>query len=193
MLLRDKLKSATREAHEALEARVALTHPELSFDDYVTYLQRLLPFYRALSDRLDASELGAPLMADCASRVAWLQDDLTNLGKESHAAKVPPEFLPRIGSTSELLGVSYVVEGSALGGRALYARLQSRWGIERHSGASFLFGYGADTGRRWQAFIAALNAVVLGEREESRCIAAARRMFTGLTDWFAYPRGWPAR
>src|SRR3712207_7127266 len=43
MLLRDKLKTATREAHEALEARVMLPHLELSFESYVGYLQCLLP------------------------------------------------------------------------------------------------------------------------------------------------------
>jgi heme oxygenase len=118
--------------------------------------------------------------------VRWLEQDLAYLGKNGEAENAPPPFLPSISSTSELLGVSYVVEGSALGGRALYPRLCSRWGIERHRGASFLFGYGADTSRRWQAFVAALNRVVLDEREENRCIAAARQMFTGLTEWFAH-------
>jgi heme oxygenase len=186
MLLRDKLKTATREAHEALEARLMLTDPELSFDSYVGYLQCLLPFYRALSHHFDGRTLSAPAAADCGSRVAWLEEDLAYLGRESRYENAPKAFLPPITSTADLLGVAYVIEGAALGGRALYARLHARWGIEPRAGGSFLFGYGVDTGRRWHAFVAALNATVLEEQAETRCITAACQMFTGLTQWFAH-------
>jgi heme oxygenase len=186
VLLRDNLKRSTFEAHEALEARLALTDPKLRLGKYVWYLQCLLPFYRALAALFDSLALEGPLAADCDSRVAWLQEDLTYLGERGRGEHAPKRFLPRINTTCELLGVSYVVEGAALGGRALYARLHARWGLEQHTGGSFLFGHGADTGRRWQAFVAALNRIVLDEQEQRRCIAAACQMFTGLTEWFVH-------
>ena len=189
MLLRDKLKDATREAHEALDTRLALTRDDVSFKRYVSYLCHLLAFYRPLSERLSAAGRTAPLSANCESRVAWLEEDLAFFDIEDRGDSASIEFLPSVTGASEVLGVSYVVEGSALGARALYATLHARWRIEQHRGGSFLFGYGAETGRRWHGFVAALNAVELDPQEESRCIAAACQTFAGLASWFAH-NGW---
>jgi heme oxygenase len=184
MLLRDKLKAATRHAHETLEARVILTNSELSFDSYIWYLQCLLPFYRSLSHHFAAAAPRDQLRTDCGSRITWLEQDLTYLGHRHQCDDAPKDFLPCVTVVPELLGVSYVIEGAALGGRALYAQLHARWGIEPDTGASFLFGYGPDTGQRWQAFVAALNRVLLDEQDERRCITAACQTFAGLTAWF---------
>ena len=192
MLLRDKLKEATRDAHEALEARLALARGDISIERYVCYLHDLLAFYRPLSERLTAAGRAAPLSAHCESRVAWLEDDLAYFGTEDRGDDPSINFLPTVTAACEVLGVSYVMEGAALGARALYASFHARWGIGRHRGGSFLFGHGPETGRRWRAFVAALNAVELDGQEESRCIAAACQTFAGLTAWFAH-RHWPAQ
>lgn len=183
MTLRDRLRAATRSEHEALERSLVLERPDLERDGYVACLRGWLAFCRSIAPDFRAGRSLWRFAADCAQRIAWLEDDLRYLAGSSETAVMPDAGLA-FRALPELAGASYVIEGSMLGAQVIYRRLDRRWSLGREGGGSFLRGYGPETGRHWQQFVAALNGLALGEGEEARCLLAARSTFRSLEDAF---------
>jgi heme oxygenase len=69
-------------------------------------------------------------------------------------ANAVPAF-PKPGTRWEALGLLYVLEGSALGGRVILRALAARGAIDPVLG--FLDPYGSETGRLWRGFLSVLD------------------------------------
>ncbi|MBB1603696.1 biliverdin-producing heme oxygenase [Variovorax sp. UMC13] len=148
----DALRAATGPLHAEVDQCLPLARPAPSLADYRAHL-RLLD---AWMQRLAAFEPGpAPLDAhrrqladDLRLCDAMLPDDPAPHGDE--AAPDPVRRDPAFA-----WGLAYVLEGSRLGGRVLYRQLAER--LAPHP-LNYLQGAGEQTGARWKAFIAELDA-----------------------------------
>ena len=87
-------------------------------------------------------------------------DDLKALGATpDFLARAPLcRELPDVASSARLFGCLYVIEGATLGGQVITRHLHTHLGLTPACGASFFSGYGAQTGSRWKAVGALLNA-----------------------------------
>lgn len=191
MTLRKRLRGGTATEHKRLEERLALTGSTFSLDHYVEYLGHTYAYYAAVEPVLRSSKylVSYGINAAAPSELNALARDLASFDKST-----PPlatgVYVPAHGSTPELLGCSYVIEGAALGGMVLYRHFQQRFGLSRHSGASFFYGNGVATARKWADFVEALDQTALRSAEERECVAAARATFHSMNTWFA-EKGWP--
>ena len=190
MSLRQHLKRATAAEHRRLEERLALTGDSVALDDYVHYLECTYAYYAAVEPVLRCGRNVAALCVDTASSsgLAALADDLAFFGKGTPAAAASA-YVPPQGAVPQLLGCSYVLEGAALGGIVLYQHFEERFGLSRGKGATFLYGRGRETARRWASFVEALDGAGLDAHEEHACVAAARATFRAMDEWFA-EMGW---
>ena len=193
MSLRQQLKRATAAEHERLEARLALTGDGVSLRDYVHYLACTYAYYAAVEPILRGSRslAAAGVTTPCCFNLNALADDLAFFGIDTPSAATPTAYVPPPDAIPQLLGCSYVLEGAALGGVVLYRRFEQKLGVARGRGATFLYGHGRETARRWAAFVGALDQAALTAIEERACVGAARATFRGMDRWFA-ENGWTA-
>ena len=175
-----RLREATNGAHQRLEARL---------DILVRVGARA--GRRALVGRFHGLHAGAeavlePLLAglpglDYAARrrSAMLQEDLGALGAEPG----PPFLIAAPASVPEALGLLYVLEGSALGGKVIRKALAARG--QDMTGLSFLDHYGPEVGARWRSFLTVLDREST-EGDEAAMAAAVRGGLAG----FAHAEAW---
>ncbi|ODT87645.1 biliverdin-producing heme oxygenase [Phenylobacterium sp. SCN 70-31] len=166
-----RLRDATRADHDRLEHRVdilrRIAEPQAR--------RRLVEGFYGL--HRDAETAMAPWLADLPDldfaarrRSAVLAGDLA--AADGRAPDVEPVELA---GRPEALGLMYVLEGSTLGGQVI-RREAARTGVTM-TGLGFLDPYGAETGPRWRAFLAVVDAWAAGEDDIVSLIAGARRGF----------------
>lgn len=136
------LRSATAEMHHAVEAKMNLLDPAMTEAEYFAKLATLGAWTRALLEARPAATTGWD--PGLEERLTWLSADLTGRGERA-GLKLEP-FAP-----DAWWGVCYVVEGSSLGGQVLCRQLGERWPTR------YFAGRGAETGKRWMAFLGALR------------------------------------
>jgi heme oxygenase len=188
--LRQQLKRATAPEHKLLEARLALTADAISLDDYVYYLECSYGYYAAVEPMLVGSaHLDGLGLTASSQRLNALADDLAFFGKSPPSPPAASAYVPAQGAVPELLGCSYVFEGAALGGVVLYRHFEQKFGVSRARGASFLYGNGRKTARRWADFVETLDQIPLTPPEAGACVGAARATFRRMDAWFA-EKGW---
>jgi heme oxygenase len=170
----DHLRSATRDLHDGLEARLDVFARVADPVRRREMVGRFLAFYRpaeAALARVLANEPG--LEFEARRKAPALERDLATL------KTAPPADAPLAPPTGrcEALGFLYVLEGSTLGGRVIDKQLRVR-GLSPE-GLSFFQGYGEATGPRWKAFCAVL------ERADDKAAAArgARSAFAQMEAW----------
>jgi heme oxygenase len=171
----ERLRGATRELHETLEARL----------DILTQMESLAG-RRALAERFHALHAGveaavAPKLErlpgldfDQRLRTKVLAIDLEALG----AKPSPPAPVAPAGTTSEALGFLYVLEGSSLGGHVIRKQALAK-GLDLR-GMSFLNPYGEQTGAYWKGFLAVLERECPAH-DTRRGEAAAQAAVAGFT------------
>lgn len=167
----DSLRTETRADHEALEARLPLTTPALTLDVYVGILRAFRSVVGPLETRL--AHLGLPARLDFGWRAPLLDADLAALGDPAGGPHTAGEWADLTHAAA--LGACYVLEGSTLGGQVI-ARHLAPLKVTAERGGAYFAGHGAQTGPRWKAFRAALDASVL-PGEEAAVVAGARRTF----------------
>jgi heme oxygenase (biliverdin-IX-beta and delta-forming) len=170
----DALRQATSPLHTQVDQCLPLAQPSPSLSDYRSHLRVLDAWLQRLAriepapPALEAHR--AQLAGDLAACEALLPSDAVT------PASVP---VPRMSRPPAFLwGVSYVLEGSRLGGRVLYRQLAER--LAPHP-LNYLQGAGEQTGAHWKAFIAQLRAQGFGPAEvRSACDGAVEAFETLL-------------
>lgn len=176
------LRDGTHALHEQTDHAVRDGDWFSSPAAYVELLKRNLGFHRIVESVVD------PYIPDlCASGWQWrprsplLEGDLRNLLGADPGYDAADDW-----STGSLVadgragavGVLYVVEGSALGGRVLARWIQSRLGYDGVFGASSFLPYGPDPGDRWRAFgVLAERTARAWPDQLAAMVAAARATF----------------
>ncbi len=166
-----RLRAATRALHDQLDARLPLARVGAGRGDYLAHLAVLQPWLAALGPVVQRIGWG-----DGYARLA--ADDLTQAGEPMPAAWAP--HWPAAASACGFVwGVAYVIEGSQLGGQALYRRLA---GTLAPLPLTFLRGHGDATGPRWRGFLAALHEALDTPAALDAACDGARWAFATLID-----------
>lgn len=169
------LRDLTRGDHERLDALVGHFGDSRS---YTRYLEGMAAFRAPVERALLQADTSAILGEWQPGLVsAELAQDLRDLGRENVAAV--GDF-PLPADRDGLLGVLYVLEGSALGARVLVRRAAAL-GFTAEHGARHL---AAQTARpqAWPQFVALLDSI--GPEGMERAATAARMTFAAAIDAF---------
>ena len=144
MTLLERLRTETRDAHEALHIHpllAPLVSPDMTLRDYHFALLAFERFYRSMEPQV--TEPGAPVLD-------WLTADL------ARQQLTPLEFpiaLPSLDTLSRSWGYLYVKHGSTLGGNVMSKALRRHLHLQPVTEQRFFAGYGSENGKRWQNFI----------------------------------------
>jgi len=174
--LRQRLREATKSAHHRIDHHplmAPLARGDLTAQRYGDALLTLYCLH-APSERAFAAFLSDPQTLP-PLRSAWLAADLDRLGRREIAtASVGPVWsgLPPT-SASEYIGMRYVIEGAALGARAILPSLTDRLPPECRSATSFFDGQQAP--QEWEKFWGLADR--LGPLDPDAAIGAAIRFF----------------
>jgi heme oxygenase len=197
--LADALKERTREAHARAEkhpVQARMVKGEVTRDQYAAWLGQMLPVWRAVDAGLTRVAARDPRVAAMvqpyhahAERVAA---DLKFLGQCGGCHDTLPatrrfvDAIKRAGgeggdSGAALVGVWYVLEGSANGGRFIAKALSRALNIAGPEGLTSFDPHGEQQRDRWQAWRAALDAQPFTAAERDAIVAAASDTFDAMT------------
>lgn len=181
-----RLRQETAESHQKLEENrlsKAILNPSVSIQDYQTYLAALFGVTIACEDQIfpAISHIVNDLPARFKSRL--IIDDLLATGYPEEAVDALPVHRFEFSSVAEALGIMYVLEGSTLGGKIIYKHIHEVLGLTPENGASYFWGYGAQTGNLWKSFISSLTQFVDEAGERDAVIASAKKTFTSIDNW----------
>ena len=180
-----RLRAETGEAHAALEADLDFLDENVDPERYAALIRRWYGFHAVLEPRLDRwHEQSGVLDWPPRRKLALLRADLAALGVRARGVHEIPHCpgVPLVPTSSQALGVLYVVEGATLGGAVLDRRL----GRSRVPSAArhFLSSYRDDVGPAWERFRTATTRWVAGDpAREDAVVAAALGTFAALRSW----------
>lgn len=164
------LRSATQALHAQLDSQLPLAQPADATQSLHHYHQHLQVLHGWLSDLM-------PLL----QRAGWgqglleaLRADLADAGLSGAPAG---QARPPSDSPACAWGLTYVVEGSQLGGRVLHQRLRVA-GVD--APLRYLQGRGAGTGAHWNGFLQALRAALVQPADVAAASVAACWAFEDL-------------
>ena len=181
------LRKQTAQAHQNLEnlpVSASIVNPGITLSSYAHYL------WLMQNVMTDTEKFLFPKLQNCVPdlekrlKSGLLQADLNAIG---FAGKANITAFPNAGVFSEAfaLGVFYVVEGSALGGRFILKNIQQNLGLTPEHGASYFAGYGAKTGSYWKNFLEALQAFEQQHDGASEINAGAKWAFEAIYKHFS--------
>jgi heme oxygenase (biliverdin-IX-beta and delta-forming) len=175
-MLKDTIKEATRDAHQQLEVIVVKRLKAIrSNADYADVLKHFFSYFSEVEKAI-APYITTDVLPDHAARrnSSYLKQDIEALGGSVDV--LPKAQAPAISSVAEALGALYVMEGSIMGGRIIVQMLE-KYGVT--TGVSFFSGYGAETGKMWQAFTDVMNKEV-ASADHQLAIDSANKTFTNF-------------
>ncbi|GGM97744.1 heme oxygenase [Dyadobacter beijingensis] len=183
-----RLRQETAESHQKLEDNPlsrAILSPSVSIEDYQTYLTALFGVTIACEDQLFPAI--SPVITDLAGRYKsrLIIDDLLATGFSEADVDALPVYRFEFSSVGEALGAMYVLEGSTLGGKILYKHIHEVLGLTPENGASYFWGYGAQTGNLWKSFISSLTQFAGQTEKREEVIASAKKTFTIIDNWLS--------
>jgi heme oxygenase len=169
----DALRKATAHLHAEVDQCLPLARPSPTLADYRAHLRVLDAWLQRLG-RLDP----APTAIDVHRQ--QLAGDLVACDALLPPA-APAPFAMATGavarSPAHAWGVSYVLEGSRLGGRLLFRQLAER--LAPHP-LTYLQGAGEQTGSHWKDFLAQLRAQAFGPEDMRKACDGAVEAFDTL-------------
>lgn len=181
-----RLKAATHDTHDRLDKTIMGHEPFSSRERYGLFVQMQHGFHQDVDALYDDPAVDA-LLPDLAGRrhLGLIEHDLADLGIEPLVFNAPPVFehSARV-DIPAALGWLYVAEGSNLGA-AFLLKEAAKLGLSEEFGARHLAAAPEGRGLHWRTFTAALDAIPLSDKEESRVIAGAEAAFrrvSGLVD-----------
>lgn len=179
-MIQEELRKQTAAAHQQLEKLVVSRLKNIrSNEDYADLLKIFYAYFNRLEEAI-RPYISNEVLPDYAERrhAISLADDIVCLGGQ--LIDLPEVSVPSIDNTVKALGALYVMEGSVMGG-PIITQILAKYGITK--GTSFFSGYGAETGKKWDAFINALNTN-LSEEYYLDAINAAIETFLRFADAF---------
>lgn len=181
-MISTKIKEATQQAHQQLEKTVVLQLKGVrSNADYAQVLKNFYAYFQAVEQAI-APFVTTDTLPDLHERrnSSYIKRDIIELG--SSVNELPQATAPQISNKLQAFGALYVLEGSIMGGPYIVQMLQ-KYGMDK--GFHFFSGYGADSGKMWQAFTDVLNKLPVSTEEENTIIASADETFQRFGDVFA--------
>jgi heme oxygenase len=194
---RRALQLATKPSHERLHTNVAfaaLLRGELTRPGYLRLLVSLLGLHEPIEESLGR------LPSDCLlewrgaghplSRTALLRGDLAALGLsplEIEAAPRAHGLLPRLADPASALGCAWVIEGSALGGRVMSARVSAILHLGPTAGGGGFFSSDPGQPARWLGCCEAVEVCGAQPNGLASMTQAATATFAAFEAWLDQP------
>ena len=187
-MILERLKSATGDAHDRVEALAAsdrIMNGTLTAGEYRRLVLRnylLHAAYEPLLDTVAARYTLDELRFQERKKLPFLERDLRELNLRIPGVEFIPSLVPD--TVQQVLGCMYVLEGSTLGGAVIRRRLTS---IPEFAGIPFHFYgcYGDRTGAMWNSFRSVLTARVQTTAEQQETVQAALQMFDDVARCFS--------
>lgn len=175
MSLHQELKSATDTLHRTLEKDLNLLREDLSIADYISLLKRFYGYYLPLERHFSFEE--------DFLKTHLLEKDLAFFDVKALSQIPHYSSFPHTTDKSFLMGVSYVIEGSTLGGSVLRKHFKEKLNLS-DDGLHFFSGYGDQTFPHWRVFLDRLESFSHSkECNHERVIEGALFTFRSLQDW----------
>ncbi|WGL60710.1 biliverdin-producing heme oxygenase [Pigmentibacter sp. JX0631] len=183
--IRELLKEQTKDYHNSVENLNYLSKDSISKIDYINFLKI---FYRVIDPIEQLYIIKFKSEIDNYFQPSFKTDlilsDLKNLAVDLKQIK-KTEFLPKIESKYEMVGVLYVLEGSVLGSAMLYNKLIALFGEEFRDKLNYLYGYGKDNFVKWKQFLKFLDEFkIIDDSSKLELIEAAKNMFNCFANEF---------
>lgn len=182
----DRLRAATRLAHEAVERELDWERRVGSLDGYRDLLARLYGFH-AVWEPAAAALLADDAFFEPRRKARLLVADLRCLGlrqSDIDALALPCDPCVPMGTRADALGAMYVLEGSTLGGQLIARRVTAVLGLGPQSGCSYYGVYGPAVGMMWRDFRARLLDASSPEADDAMA-RTALCTFERLRTWLA--------
>lgn len=180
------LRAATDERHERLDSGLPLSGPAPDLHDYAAHLTMVRDWLTPLLAWLESFEDGPHAVLPPVERLALIAADLNEPGMPPLPAAAAPDTWPQSASAAYRWGVSYVIEGSQLGGKVLYGKLAAP--LAPHP-LRYLKGSDAGPGPRWRAFMLALKEHVRSPDQIADACEGACAAFDSILKLGLYKRG----
>lgn len=185
-LFLDKLRQTTAPSHKELEENFyskSILDPSVTLQDYQTYIAKL--YGVTLACEQDIFPAITSVLPDCAERykASFIADDLVNTGLSLIQVANLPVYKFTFSSIAQAMGIMYVLEGSTLGGKFLYKHINKTLGLDSVNGASYFWGYGPQTGSKWNTFISVMANYAIDKNCESEIISSAVHTFSTIDNW----------
>lgn len=185
------MRAETRAQHEAVEALLPLTSPDLTREMYGDLLVCMHTIVHTWEEwALARAPVSLKELVLQRRRGHLLEADLKFLQKEavskteSPLAETQANLLDRTLAGMEFeaayLGAMYVVEGSTLGGQYIAKHVEEKFGFEPGRGDAYFRGYGQQTAFMWRSFQAILKQ--LPDDSTIHVVGGAKVMFQFFAD-----------
>ena len=171
------LRAATNEQHERLDSGLPLSGPAPGLHDYAAHLTMVRDWLASLLPWLESFPDGPQQVLSPVERLALIEADLNEPGMPPLRTPALAYAWPRDASAAYRWGVCYVIEGSQLGGKVLYAKLAGT--LAPHP-LRYLKGSDAGPGPRWRAFMLALKEHVRSADEIADACEGACAAFDSI-------------
>ncbi len=177
MNLRNQLKSSSAQSHARLDRELSDFGPFTDPTRYRIFLNLMLKLHQRCGSSLAYVESEIELPSRNRSLEDLIRSDLLTLvHDESEARDLRDD--PRSGASTKsaetMWGEAYVMEGSAMGGKMMYRQAESL--LPQEFGRDYLRQLSFDAGKRWKAFVVALESETSG-LDNGQVIAAAQNLF----------------
>ena len=179
--LLDRLRSATRTAHVALEESLALLDTPLSRERFADALAGFHAFHLVWEPQV-AGLVDDRALFDPRRRLALLERDLERLGAPV-ATRAPPA-LDFLVDRASAWGSLYVMEGASLGGKVISKALRGGANWVPDGGLAYFDPYGRGAAAMWRRFCEALETEA-ASLEPDGVVNGARETFRALQDTLA--------
>lgn len=186
-----RLREKTAQAHAKIELNPVLARllqADLTKADYLRTLLRYLGFFRPLERMMGENHDWCARIPEYAARLRThrLESDLRALGMSENQIRDAQECaeLPRSFDLGSFFGISYVTEGSNLGG-AMIARTLTRHSFINENNSSFFIGNGEVGPKLWRQFLQSLADNDSSESFRENATAAAISTFEAMDRWMS--------
>ena len=144
-MLTELLKLQTRAQHRAMEESNPVPN---SRDEYVGRLIAFFGFVAPWEERVAMALPETDPIRLGRAKTRWLEEDLEVFGYDSEQRRRLPRTnsLPSTSSRNHILGASYVLEGSTLGGQMITRHISRMLGLSGTHGCRFFSSYGTHVG-----------------------------------------------
>jgi heme oxygenase len=190
--LRQRIKRATQSIHDKLDtdpAGLKLMSREAIRSDYAFFLARTLGFLKPIEVKLLSNEvatLALPYWRPTEIRSARIDSDLRSLGVSQGEIDSLPTIdrTPNIVTAGHLMGVSYVIEGSMMGGLVMAKPVRKTLGLDATSMSFFLPTEPREIVKKFESFADALDSFAKCKCDEKEAMEAATETFRLIESWF---------
>jgi heme oxygenase (biliverdin-IX-beta and delta-forming) len=190
--LRQRVKEATRPTHEKLDSdplALRLMTAQASREDYIQFLSRTLGFMEPIEQLLSSdavARLATKTWKYGAKRSSLIEADLAAQGLSARQIGTIPRMspLPQIRTLGHFMGVSYVIEGSMMGGLVMAKPVAKHLGLDRSQMTFFLPIDPKSIVNQFEQFVKAFDDFANCECDEREAMESAHETFELIHAWF---------